>query len=74
MFSERLRYKYTECCWVLVITDFFLSSEYIISHTHRSMEGVRVGKNLFRPPKLKQGHPEQADLSKTDLKFLKDQN
>lgn len=79
MFSERLRYKYTECCWVLLIKDFFLSSAYIISHTHRSMEELRVGRDLFRspcPPPLNSSrvNPEQAELRKTDLEFLKDQN
>lgn len=74
MFSERFRYKYTECCQVLVITDFFLSSEYIISHTHRTIEGLRVGRDpLSTPSKLKQAHPEQGELRKTDFKFLKDQ-
>lgn len=46
------------------------------SQKHGGVEGWKgpLSAPLSTPPKLKQGHPEQADLSKTDLKFLKDQN
>lgn len=70
MFSERLRYKYTECCRVLVITDFFLSSEYIIPHTHRTIEGLRVGRDLFRPPLNSAGSPRTGWAEQNRFQIL----